>query len=186
MGLKKYIFKSYSPILVNKIERSELQNDRRTLLDEAIGYSVSSKRNIFGHEVNKAAHTAIVGASGSGKTVLLDALMYEDMKQGKPVVYVDPKGDNGTLLNFINLCKLTGRDFYIFSEYWNGEGACSLNPIKDGSSTNIADRIHHSFTWSEEHYAQICHDALEDAISILQGKGELVTIENIYKKNCRN
>jgi len=181
-SFNKYVLKKDRTKHVNKIERDDLHNKRRTLLDEAIGYSVSSKRNVLGSEINKAAHTAVVGASGSGKTVLLDALMFEDMRQGKPVVYIDPKGDNGSLLNFINLCKLTGRDFYIFSEYWDGEGACGLNPVKDGSSTNIADRIFHAFTWSEEHYAQMCHDALEDAVSILKSKDELVNIESIYNK----
>lgn len=182
LGLNKYVFKRLPTDEIQKIDRNTLKNNRRTLLDEAIGYSLTSKRNILGTELNKSAHTAIIGASGSGKTVLLDALMYEDMKQGKPVVYIDPKGDNETLLNFINLCTITGRDFYIFSDYWNGEGKSHLNPVKDGSSTNIADRIHHSFTWSEEHYAQICHDALEDAVSILQGEDQELSIENIFNK----
>lgn|GEM_PF-381880 len=182
LGINKYVFGKIPSTDIQKIDREFLKNNKRTLQDEAIGYSLTSKRNLLGSELNKSAHTAIIGASGSGKTVLLDALMYEDMKQGKPVVYIDPKGDNETLLNFINLCKITGREFYIFSEYWNGEGKSHLNPVKDGSSTNIADRIHHSFTWSEEHYAQICHDALEDSISILQGEGQELSIENIYQK----
>ncbi|WP_412475780.1 TraM recognition domain-containing protein [Halobacteriovorax sp. YZS-1-2] len=182
LGMDKYVFKRNNKNTIKKIERDDLKNDRRTLLDEAIGYSVTSKRNIMGSEINKSAHTAVVGASGSGKTVLLDALMFEDMRQGKPVVFIDPKGDNGSLLNFINLCKLTGRDFYVFSEYWNGEGASALNPVKDGSSTNIADRIFKSFTWSEEHYAQICRNAIEDAVSILKSKDELVNLESIYNK----
>ncbi|EPZ49908.1 TraM recognition site of TraD and TraG [Bacteriovorax sp. BAL6_X] len=182
LGMDKYVFKRNNKNTIKKIERDDLKNDRRTLLDEAIGYSVTSKRIIMGSEINKSAHTAVVGASGSGKTVLLDALMFEDMRQGKPVVFIDPKGDNGSLLNFINLCKLTGRDFYVFSEYWNGEGTSALNPVKDGSSTNIADRIFKSFTWSEEHYAQICRDAIEDAVSILKSKDELVNLESIYNK----
>ncbi len=162
---RSYVFKENTKLDILKIERENLSNRQRTLQDESIGYSVTSNKNLLGIELNREAHTAIVGASGSGKTVLLDTLMYDDMKNGKPVVYVDPKGDNKTLLDFINLCKITGRDYAIFSDYYFGEGACHLNPVKDGSSTNIADRIHHSFTWSEEHYAQICHDALEDAVS---------------------
>ena len=181
-GVDKYVLMRSNKNIIKKIERDDLMSDRRTLLDEAIGYSVTSKRNIMGREINKAAHTAVVGASGSGKTVLLDALIYEDMRQGKPVVFIDPKGDNGSLLNFVNLCKLTGRDFYVFSEYWNGEGASALNPVKDGSSTNIADRIFKSFTWSEEHYAQICRDAIEDAVEVLKSKDELVCLESIYNK----
>jgi len=180
--INRYVFGHRPAESLRKIERKDLKVKRTTLLDEAIGYSVTRKRNFLGSELNRAAHTAVIGASGAGKTALLDNLMYEDMKQGKPVVYLDPKGDSESLQNFINLCKWAGRDFYVFSEYWNGEGACSLNPVKDGSSTNIADRIHHAFNWTEEHYAQICRDALEDSIdSLLQNDGE-VSLENIYSK----
>lgn len=180
--LGKYVFDLKDKNNVVKIEREDLKSKRTTLLDEAIGYSVTRKRNLLGSEINKAAHTAIVGASGSGKTVLLDTLMYEDMKQGKPVVYVDPKGDNETLINFINLCKWTGRDYYIFSEYYTGSGSTSLNPVMDGTPTNIADRIFRSFTWSEEHYAQICRDCIEDAVIALKQYDEDVSLENIYNK----
>ena len=125
LGINKYVFKKSKPNNVEKISRDLLSNTKSTLQDEALGYSLTSKKNLLGSDLNKKAHTAIVGASGSGKTVLLDALMYEDMKENKPVVYIDPKGDRKTLLNFINLCKLTWREFYIFSEYWNGEGLVS-------------------------------------------------------------
>jgi len=180
-AINRYLFGRKPNESIKKIERKDLNNKRTTLLDDAIGYSVTRKRNLLGSELNRAAHTAVIGASGSGKTVLLDNLMYEDMKQGKPVVYIDPKGDNESLINFINLCKWTGREFYVFSEYWNGEGACCLNPVKDGTSTNIADRIYHAFKWTEEHYGQICRDALEDAIDSLQKNDGQVCIENIHK-----
>lgn len=178
----KYVFKKNRKATLQKVERKDLAVSKRTLADNAIGYSITQKRNILGHEINKGVHTAIVGASRSGKTVLLNTLIYEDLKKGNPVVFIDPKGDNATLLNFINMCKLTGRDYFAFSDYWSGEGACTLNPAKDGSSTNIADRIHHAFTWTEEHYAQICRDALEDAVAILIDKNEEVSLESIYAK----
>ena len=117
-----------------------------------------------------------------GKTVLLDALMFEDMRQGKPVVYIDPKGDLGTLNNFKRMCELTGRDFAIFSENYFGDKSCALNPVKDGSPSSIADRIHHAFTWSEEHYSQICRDALQTAISNLKGEGKGITLERICRE----
>ncbi len=182
LGINKYVLKKSKPNNVEKISRDLLSNTKSTLQDEALGYSLTSKKNLLGSDLNKKAHSAIVGASGSGKTVLLDALMYEDMKENKPVVYIDPKGDRKTLLNFINLCKLTGREFYIFSEYWNGEGACKLNSVKDGTSTHIADRLFHSFKWSEEHYAQICYDALEEAVLILKANECEVSIESIYNQ----
>lgn len=181
-GINRYILKKEKPREINKIDRDLLNNSKTTLYDNALGHSVTGKKNLLGSELNKEAHTAIIGASGSGKTVLLDALMYEDMKLNKPVIYIDPKGDRKTLLNFIHLCKLTGREFSIFSEHWDGEGACGLNNAKDGSSTHIADRLFHSFKWSEEHYAQLCYDALEEAVLILKSNDSEVSIEAIYNK----
>ena len=43
-------------------------------------------------------HGLIVGMTGSGKTGLAIALMEEALKQGVPVIAIDPKGDLGNLL----------------------------------------------------------------------------------------
>ena len=108
--------------------------------------------------------------------------MYEDMRQGKAVVYIDPKGDRGTLQKFINMCRLTGREFSVFSEYYEGEGSCSINPVCDGTPSTIADRIHHSFIWTEEHYAQMCRDAVEVAVKDIIMEDGAVNLEQIYAK----
>ena len=43
-------------------------------------------------------HGVIVGMTGSGKTGLAIALIEEALKQGVPVIAIDPKGDLGNLL----------------------------------------------------------------------------------------
>ena len=182
--LKRYVFERGSRE-VKKIERRSLSKKKKTLKEDAIGYSVSGRKIVYGRELNKSAHTAVIGASGSGKTVLLDTLMFEDMRQGKPVVYIDPKGDLETMNNFILLCQFTGRDFSIFSENYQGKESCSLNPVKDGSASNIADRIHHAFTWSEEHYAQLCRDVVGDALENLQDEGVEITLRGIFEETKR-
>ncbi len=179
-----YLWKRYtdpSPP-VKKIERKALSNKSTTLQDDAIGYSITNRKQILGSEIDKSTHCAVVGASGSGKTALLDALMFEDMQKGRPVIYIDPKGDRGSMENFIRLCQITGRDFAVFSEKYQSTGSCALNPVKDGSASNIADRIHHAFTWTEEHYSQICRDALETAIINLRKNEALITLESVYKE----
>ncbi len=38
-------------------------------------------------------HTHIVGATGTGKTVLLEQLIFQDLKRGQGAIIVDPKGE---------------------------------------------------------------------------------------------
>ena len=81
MILTRYIPRESSSLNLKKIDRSDLQLRTITLQDEAIGYSVSQRRNLLGEELKKSPHTAIIGASGSGKTVLLDALIYDSVRK---------------------------------------------------------------------------------------------------------
>ncbi|GAB4017662.1 MAG: hypothetical protein Fur0010_18450 [Bdellovibrio sp.] len=181
-GLNRYVFRRESKDEVKKIERSDLKIKRSTLDENALGYSIGRKRNILMNEIQRRKHTLICGASGFGKTVLLDVLMYEDMRKGKPVIFIDPKGDNKSLLQFINLCRITGRDYEVFSEYYEGAGSVNLNPAKDGSATHVADRIHYSFSWSEEHYETLCYRALKKACSLLLDKNQKISYQKILNK----
>ena len=181
-GLNKYVFKRMPKEEIKKIERDDLKTRRSTLDEDALGYSVGRKRNILMDEIQRKRHTLICGASGFGKTVLLDVLMYDDMRNGKPVIFIDPKGDNKSLQQFINLCRITGREFQVFSEYYEGVGTISLNPAKDGSPTHIADRIHYSFNWSEEHYETLCYRALKKACTLLLEKNQKISYKRILDK----
>ena len=165
--LKRYVFKRHSTESLKKIERKDLECKKVTYDDEALGYSVTQKKVIPVSDLDKRKHTMICGASGFGKSVLLDTLIYDDLSSGKPVIFIDPKGDNNSLRQFMNLCRAAKREFYIFSEYYDGPCSVSLNPAKDGSFSHIADRIHASFSWSEEHYETMCYRALKKATRTL-------------------
>jgi conjugal transfer pilus assembly protein TraD len=147
VALDRYVFKRES-LEIRKIERDDLSGSKKTTGFDSIGYSLTSKKLIAGKDINKSKHSVVVGASGSGKSVLLDSLMFDDMRAGKPVVYIDPKGDNESLERFIELCRMNNREYLIFSEYYNKENRLSLNPVLDGSVNHIADRVFKSFTWS--------------------------------------
>lgn len=180
--LNKYVFNRSRDTEVKKINREDLKVKRTTLSESALGYSVTRKRNIMMEELDRRMHTMVVGASGYGKSVALDALMYDDMRRGKPVILIDPKGDNKSLNQFLNMCRVTGRPYQIFSEYYQGEGHISLNPVKDGSATSIADRIHYAFEWSEPHYATLCYRALKQACILLQDTTVKMSLGNILIK----
>jgi len=181
-GLNKYVFKRSPKNEIKKIERKDIMVKKSTTNEDALGFSVTQKKDLLFSDIENRKHNVIVGASGFGKTVLLDTLMYEDMKKGKPVIFIDPKGDQASMAQFINLCKLSGRDYRIFSENYKGEGKLNLNLSKDGTATHIADRIHYSFDWSEEHYETLCYRALKSSISHLKGGDRAINFETILDK----
>ena len=95
------------------------------------------------------------------------------------MIFIDPKGDNKSLEQFINLCRATERDFKIFSEFYDGPASIALNPAKNGSFTHIADRIHASFSWSDEHYETLCYRALKMACRNVLAAKKVVSYEAI-------
>jgi conjugal transfer pilus assembly protein TraD len=181
-AFNRYVFKKKTKNEIKKVERKETENMKSTKKEDALGYSVSKKKDLLFCDIEKKKHSMIVGASGFGKTVLLDTLMYDDMKKGKPVIYLDPKGDAKSLAQFINLCRLSGREYRVFSESYQGEGKLNLDLTKDGTATHIADRIHYSFDWSEEHYETLCYRALKVSITNLKQTDGVVNFESILAK----
>lgn len=181
-GMNKYFFKRTPKNEVKKIERKDILSTKSTKNEDALGFSVTERKDLLFSDIEKKKHSVVVGASGFGKTVLLDTLMYDDMKKGKPVIFIDPKGDRASLGQFINLCRLSGREFRVFSESYEGDGKLNLNLSKDGTATHIADRIHYSFDWSEEHYETLCYRALKSSISHLKSIDEAINFETILNK----
>ena len=166
---------------LKKIDPESLFNQKTTICPDSIGYSVTRKKDIPAAELFRNRHSAICGASGFGKSVLLTTLMDADMSGGKPVIFIDPKGDGHSLHQFIDLCQYHERTFAVFSENYSGTGKISLNPVKEGSATQIADRIHYSFRWSEEHYETLCYRALKTACLNLLDREEETTCETIWE-----
>lgn len=177
---KSFVLKSDNKI--EKIERSDLVSAKPPKKLDSLGYSVKKRKEIKYDELNSSKHTAIVGASGSGKSVLINTLIDRDLKAGKPVIYLDPKGDRESMMTFINLCKVNGREYGVFSESYIGPNKVSLNPVKEGSETNITDRLFKSFEWSDKYYADIAYNALKEAVTQIHFEMRAVSLEAILEK----
>ena len=177
-GIEKAINYEYKE--AKKIKKEDLRKKKSTDDFSSIGYSVTSRKAIKGTDINKSKHSVVVGASGSGKSVLLDTLMFDDMREGKPVIYLDPKGDNLSLEKFIDLCRLNNREYLIFSEHYDKDGKIKLNPVMEGSVNHIADRVFKSFTWSEEFYANKALQALKKSVTSIKKKRNIVSLKSIY------
>ena len=180
--LERYVFgEGRSP--VKKIEKRHLSAAKITAAPDSIGRSVTRGRDLPARELDRTTHTLICGASGFGKSVLMETLMDADMACGKPVIFIDPKGDAQSMQRFIDICRRHRRNHAVFSEHYKGEGRIGLNPVKEGSPSQIADRIHRSFNWSEEHYETLCYGALRKACTLLAGdEGNAVTYRTLGRK----
>ena len=175
--LDKYVFKREQEL--KKIERVDLTINKTTKNDDSFGFSITQKRDIESKEIDFKAHSAIVGASGTGKSSLLDTLIFSDLKAKKTVLFIDPKSTKAGLEQFVNLCKYNSRNYKLFSNSYKGENKLYINPVKQGSVTQITDRIFKAFNWSEEFYALKCYQALRISISELKRKKETITLSKI-------
>ncbi len=176
------VFKDRKKQILKKIERKDIDCKKLTNLDSSFGYSVTYRRDINISDIDSRAHSAIVGASGTGKTSLIDSLILGDLQRNKSVIYIDPKSTRAGLEQFVNLCLYSDSRCKLFSNFYKGENRLYINPVKSGTTTQIADRIYKSFTWSEEFYALKCYQALRVSIEELKTENEFISLKTIYQR----
>ena len=177
IGLDKYLFKREPEL--KKIERADLKNNKTTKNNNSFGFSITQNKDLSSDSIDFMAHSAIVGASGTGKSALLDTLIFSDLKDKKTVLFIDPKSTRAGLEQFVNLCKYNGTKCKLFSLSYQGDDKLYINPVKEGTVTQITDRIFKAFTWSEEFYALKSYQALRIAISELKDEGKVITLNRI-------
>jgi hypothetical protein len=149
-----------------------------------VAYSYKFECDIDFRYVDLNRHTLICGATGAGKSVTLETIMFarvlkDKIKIGMPVIFIDPKGDIDALKKFKALNENQGKKCYIFSEVWPDSDKC--NPVLDGSTSAILNRLFTIFEWGEPYYADTNYIALEKAIMALKSNGLPVTIDALHE-----
>ncbi len=124
-----------------------------------------------------AAHTLIVGATGSGKTVTQTLLAERAIAEGRAVVVVDPKGDRAMRARLADAAARSGRRFL----EWTPAGPCSYNPYARGGETEIADRLLAGEQFTEPHYLRQAQRYLGHAIRALRACGRDVDLGAIVE-----
>ena len=102
LDVLKYAWARYNK-LPQELKRIEIKEARiKKVTDDSLmlGYSCNRRAPLPLEEINFAAHTYIVGAAGSGKTNLISILQENQMQNEIPVIFLDPKADMESLLNF--------------------------------------------------------------------------------------
>lgn len=141
-----------------------------------IGYSDYKERlTLDSQELNY--HMLAVGGTGTGKTTLLAAVMEGALRNDKPIIFVDGKGEKKAMDEFKQFCEAYGKKVYIFSEY---EGY-SYNPLKHGTVTEIRDKIMNLFEWSEPYYKNFSSRYLQLIVKLIEEAGLPRNLESVYK-----
>jgi conjugal transfer pilus assembly protein TraD len=95
-----------------------------------------------------AAHGLILGASGSGKTTSLLAIVTERILAGAPVVAIDMKGSPAFAQQLADACRAAGRRLLVFTP----EGDVHWNPLRHGGPTELKDKLIAAERFTEPHY----------------------------------
>jgi hypothetical protein len=119
---------------------------------------------VAGHRLtdqDRLRHTHIVGATGSGKSVLLEQLIMEDIARGYGAVIIDPKGDRDFYFRIRSFAERAGRggDFHLFSATFPRESV-RWNPCRLGTAAEIQSKLLNSWIFSEPYYEKACETAL--------------------------
>lgn len=100
-------------------------------------------------------HTHIVGATGTGKSVLIEQLLYSDLARGLGALVIDPKGDREMYDRLKAFCKSIGRegDLHLLSAS-RPEESVRWNPCRLGDVSELQSKFFNSSIYDHVFYAK--------------------------------
>jgi hypothetical protein len=123
------------------------------------------------------AHTLVVGATGSGKTVTQSWIAVRAIEHGMGAVVLDPKGDADLREHISRAALAAGRSFI----EWTPRGECVYNPYARGGSGEIADKALAGERFTEPHYLRQAQRYLGHAVRALRETGCEVSLPAIVE-----
>lgn len=126
-------------------------------------------------ELNK--HALFVGTTGSGKTTLIYTIIEDALRRKKPIIFVDGKGDIGTIKDIQALCEMYGVKSHVFNEKF----PITYNPIRHGDKTVIKDKLMNIMEWSEQFYMNQSENLLQNVIAFMDDYGFPRDLETVAK-----
>jgi len=110
---------------------------------------------------DRMRHTHILGATGTGKTVLIEQLIYQDLMRGYGVLIIDAKGDRELYDRVKSFCKKIGRENDLkYLSSTNLKESVRWNPCRLGNSSELQNKFFNSSKYENSFYAKACELAL--------------------------
>lgn len=151
--------------------KSKIDRRRFTINDELVDkIHLGSIANglfyepFFLYEKDRIYHQITFGVTGSAKTVgALYPQIKHDIRTGKFVVIIEPKGDAEFRDYVYSCCKKYNREFKYIS-IGNSGISSGYNPFGFGDANAVKDKIMSSTDWSEQFYKKVSDTALLKAL----------------------
>lgn len=166
-----------------RVDYSMLTDKRQATGPDDLGWSINQTGNYKLRYLSPHLHTFIIGASGWGKTNLLNILMEDNLKNGRPIIFIDPKGTKESIKHFQGLCQRYSRSLYVFSEH--SPGMKRFNPLASMDADQALIMIMRSFDWGEspnEYYLNCSRKALKMVLDELYASKRKFGLHEVYKE----
>lgn len=161
-----------------RLNTKMLANNHQMTNEEYLGWATNYDRPFHLSYLDPSKHVMLVGASGWGKTNLLNILMDNALRKKQAVFFVDPKATREAINDFKKLCRYHKRDYAIFSEY--DVEAQSFNPIADMTNTQRVELVMRSFDWGDNknmYYYTQSEKAIQEALDSLTKSDPKIDID---------
>jgi hypothetical protein len=139
-----------------------------------LGYTRDNSLPVDVEDAYMTRHSAIIGQSGVGKTVLGENILWQQIVRGGGYIFIDAKLDAETRDRLALMHALTGRsdDFYVLNVD-KPENSNTYNPILKGDPDEVASRLLNLLPSSEsspgaDFYRQSANHALTAIVGALK------------------
>jgi len=119
----------------------------------------------------------LLGATGSGKTVVQVLLALAAIRRNFGVIYIDPKGDDFVREELRAAASRAGRGF----REWDPQGKTIYNPYDRGTNTEIADKLLAAEVFTEPHYQRLAQRYIGHVIRALRLAGVPVSLATVVE-----
>ncbi|WP_185903039.1 type IV secretory system conjugative DNA transfer family protein [Bacteriovorax stolpii] len=183
-GLKKMKGLNFNPsVELFKVDMKMLSCEKKTLDESHLGWSINADRAYPLSYFDPGKNTFIIGASGWGKTNLINILQENCLRREQGIVFIDPKGSLEAINTFKRLCRHYGKEYRIFSEH--DIESSNFNPIADMTNSQRLSTIMRSFDWGKnpnQYYYNESQKALMTVLNELSASDQEFDLHDIYLK----